>query len=410
MNDHSVPLSKPPGQLPELMLFASTAEQAKLYGEHLARLGYLAERALPGGIAAAIQWTRTHPVPALLLVDLDGEALPLQAINELNQSCDPACQIIALGSRQDVNLYRTLLHHGLFDYLIKPVPLDQLADTLTRAAGSEQEMPARTGRTIAVTGAAGGSGTSTVVSGLARLLSEQRHTHCAVVDFDRGNGDQALLLGYEGEAGLAAVLGSEEIDTRFLQRSMGQINERLFLLAQEAQLHAQPELSIEQLLNLGGNLCHMFNQVLWDLPAGRPQGALEVLANAQTRIILTELNVQDARNTLRLLREIGDESSGQQLLLVANPSRQPQAGIVERRQFEDFVGRPFDLVLPHAGNALSQSLLRGPLRLDSTPGFQVALLELADLACGRQPDKRGTAPLSIINRLKHALGRSRSAA
>lgn len=402
--------SPTPGSLPDLLLFAANAEQARLYGEHLVRLGYPAECARSGGVSAAIKWTRAQPVPALLLVDLDDEALPLHAINELSQSCDPACQIIALGSRQDVNLYRTLLHHGLFDYLIKPVPLDQLADTLSRAAGSEQHLPARTGRTIAVTAASGGAGTSTVVSGLARLLSEQRHTHCAVVDFDRANGDQALLLGYEGEAGLAAVLGSEEIDTRFLQRSMGQINERLFLLAQEADLQTAPALDTDHLMNLGGNLCHMFNQVLWDLPAGRPAGALEVLANAQTRIILTDLTVQDARHTLRLLREIGDESSGQHLLLVVNPTRNAGAGLIDQAQFEAFVGRRIDLLLPHVGTVLSQSLLRGPLSLAGLPAFENALLDLADLACGRPPAKRSGAPLSIINRLKHALRRPRTAA
>lgn len=410
MNDTASQQPSALGHKPELVVFCASAEEARLFGENLHRLGHRADRALPGGIAAAIDWTQQHPVPSVLLVDLDGDPLPLQSLNELNNSCDPACQIIALGSRQDINLYRTLLHQGVFDYLIKPVPLDQLADALVRAAGTGQEVAARSGRTIAVTSVSGGGGASTVASGMARLLSEKRHTHTALVDFDRSNGDQSLLLGYEGEAGLASVLDSEEIDSRFLQRSMGQINERLFLLAQEPDLQHHHTLDTGHLLNLGGQLCHMFNQVIWDLPAGRPQGSLDVLANAQTRILLTDFNVQDARKTLRLLREIGDESAGQQLLLVANPVRQAQLGIVERRQFEEFVGRPIDLVLPHAGQALSNSLLSGPLSLVAVPQFQAALLELADLACGRQPQRRVNAPPSLITRLKHALGRSRSAA
>lgn len=410
MNEHNAQQPASMGNKPELVLFAATTEDARQFGDNLRRLGHPTDCALPGGIAAAIEWTRHNPIPNVLLVDLDGDPLPLQSINELNRSCDPSCQIIALGSRQDVNLYRTLLHNGLFDYLIKPVPLDQLADTLVRAEGSGQEMPARSGRTIAITGVSGGVGASTVAAGVARLLSEQRHTHTALVDFDRSNGDQALLLGYEGEAGLASALTSEEIDSRFLQRSMGQVNERLFLLAQDANLHQDNSLAVDHLLNLGGHLCHMFNQVIWDLPAGRPPGSLDVLANAQTRILLADLTVQDARKTLRLLREIGDESAGQQLLLVINPSRQGQAGNIERRQFEEFVGKRIDLILPHAGQSLSNSLLSGPLSLKSVPAFESALLELADLACGRQPQKRVATPLNIIHRLKHALGRSRSAA
>ncbi|QLF92010.1 histidine kinase [Pseudomonas sp. ABC1] len=411
MNDASRNTLDTLGGKQGVALFAASAEDARHFGEQLLRLGYSSDMAMSGGITAAIGWTSSNPPPAVLLVDLDGDSLPLQSINDLLEVCDPACQIIALGSRQDIDLYRTLLQHGIFDYLTKPVPLDLLASSLSRAQGHAigETSAVRSGRTIAVTGVSGGCGSSTIAAGLAQLLSTQRHSSTALVDFDRSNGDLALLLGYDGDAGLAAALASEEIDARFLQRAMGQVNERLFLLAQEPSLHTDTHLSTELLLTLGASLCRMFNQVIWDLPAGRPQGSLDVLAHAQTRILLTDFTVQDARNTHRLLREIGDESAGQQLLLVANPSRNGQPGVVERSQFEEFVGRPIDLILPHAGQALSDSLLTGPLRLESAAAFQSTLLDLADLACGR-PLRKQVVETGLVGRLKNVLTRNRSAA
>ncbi|TBU90027.1 AAA family ATPase [Phytopseudomonas dryadis] len=409
MNDTSLNTRQTPA---DLMLFAADGEQASHYGQHLARLGSTAAQARAGGLAAAIDWSRRHPSPEILLVDLDGDPLPLQSLAELSEVCDPACHIIALGGKQDVDLYRSLLHSGVFDYLLKPVSLDLLASTLARARGVGHGDPhgVRSGRTIAVTGSSGGCGTSTVVAGLGLLLSQQRHTATAVVDFDRSNGDQNLLLGYDGEAGLAGALSSSEIDTRLLQRAMGRINERLHLLAQAPLLRNAAAFDSEHLLDLGGNLCRLFNQVIWDLPAGCPPGSLEVLAHAQTRILLTDLSVQDARNLHRLLREIGDESEGQQLLVVANAARDHAAPVVERAQFEDFIERRIDLLLPHAGNALATSLLAGPLRLEGAPAFQNALLELADLATGHTPKRNASVSGSLIARLKQALNRQRPAA
>lgn len=403
MNDTAQTLNN---EATNLMLFAASSEETARFAEQLQRLGQEASLARTGGIAAAIAWSRDNPPPQVLVVDIDGDAMPLQSLAELGEVCDPACHIVAIGSKQDIDLYRTLLHSGVFDYLAKPVPLDLLASTLGRArAGQATSHGVRSGRTIAISGASGGSGVSTVVAGLAQILSQDRHMASAVVDFDRHNGDQSLLLGYEGDAGLAGALSSGEIDSRLLQRAMGRINERLHLLAQAPTLRPEQNFSAEHLLFLGANLCQMFNQVIWDLPAGHPHGTLDVLAHAQTRILLTDLTVQDARNLHRLLREIGDESDGQHLLLVANAARGNHAGVVERSQFEDFIERRIDLHLPYAGPALAGSLLTGALNLTAAPALQVALQDLADMATGHAPKRATVASGNLLSRLKRVLNR-----
>lgn len=412
MNDTTRTTTPGSEERPALMLFDASTAEAGQFGEYLQRLGMPATLAQPGGFNAALDWCQAQPAPELLLVDLDGQAAPLTAIAELAEVCPPSCRIIALGSAHDLNLYRNLLQHGVFDYLCKPVPLDQFANTLRRARDPLQSAPqgARSGRTLAVTSASGGRGSSTVSAALGQLLAQHRHSSTAVVDFDRGRSDQALLLGFDGDAGLAAALAASELDSRFLERAVGQVSERLFLLAQQPDLRADDNFTSEHVLDLGASLCHLFNQVIWDLPSGRCHGALDVLCHADTRILLCDFSVQDARNTLRLVREIGDESNGQRLLLVANPGRGGHTDVVERHQFEDFVGRKVDLVLPNAGSALADSLLAGPLQLKHAPQLQQALLDLADLACGRQPQPSLATPSSLILRLRQVLARTRRAA
>lgn len=382
-------------------VFAATAAQAAEFTTLLQRLGETGSHVQTGGCPAALNWC-AQQIAAVVIVDLDGETAPLQTLKELATLCEPGCHIVALGSHSDIDLYRALLHGGVLDYLLKPVRLDLLAATLERSRNDQHDDFARTGRSIAVTGCAGGAGSSTVVAALAQLLSEVRHVPVAVVDYDRQKSDQGLLLGAQGDAGLASALESQEIDARLLQRAMITVNPRLHLLGQESAPQTLKVVDSEHLLGLGASLCRLFNQVIWDLPAAHPHETMEVLRHSETRILLTDLTVQGARNTQRLLAKIGDESDGQQLLLVHNPVHAAQPALA-REQFEAFVGRRLDLSLPYVGSALNESLLAGPLSLQRLPAMRQALLDLADLACGRRPERQ--QPAGLIDRLKQAIGR-----
>ncbi|THF67250.1 response regulator [Pseudothauera nasutitermitis] len=375
----------------DLAVFAAAAD-LPLLADLLQRLKRTPAALQAGGAGEAAAWCADHAPVAVLLVDLSGAAHPLQALNELAGLYGPTTQIIALGERQDVDLYRALLQAGAFDYLVKPLKLDLLAATLARAAdGTPLGLGAavRAGRTVAVIGAGGGIGTSTVVAGLGRLLASVRHTPTVLVDFDRGKGDLPLLLGMEADAGLSSVLAAPEIDPRLLQRSLQAVGaggkegaaQRLHLLAQRPGPHVAVD--PEHVLQLGGALSQLFSLSVWDLPACRTEGVTEVLEHAEIRIVLCEQTVQHARHVHRLLAEIGDESAGQRLLLVANAVRPADRPAISRSQFEEFVGRRIDLHLPHAGSALADGLLAGPLSLARHRGFEQALLALADRVLGR---------------------------
>jgi pilus assembly protein CpaE len=389
------------GQQP-LVLFATDSVDVKEFADNLVRLGFSEKLALSGGVSKAIDWVKNHPVPSLLLVDIDTESSPFEALADLASICGPACNIVPFGTKQNVDLYRALLANGMFDYLAKPIPLDMLANTIQGSEKGARE-ESLTGRTIAVTGSSGGAGVTLVSVGLAKLLSEKRHLMTSLVDFDRKNGSAALMLGHDGDAGLAGALSADAIDTRLLRRSIGKADERLYIVAQQPDFYVQEFDDSTQVLELGGSLCRMFNQVVWDLPAAKPHGSLDVLLHAQTRIIVTDFTVTDARNTLRLLKELGDESSGQRILLVHNDARNTGKPVITQKAFEDFIGRKIDVTLPNVGVKINASLLEGKVSFASSPELEVPLLKLADLACGRTPDVDQKKSSNLFSRIIDAL-------
>ena len=61
-----------------------------------------------GGIADATRLLGEQRSPRLLVVDISGVDLPLSAVNELAEVCEPGVTVIAIGDRNDVGLFRDL--------------------------------------------------------------------------------------------------------------------------------------------------------------------------------------------------------------------------------------------------------------------------------------------------------------
>ncbi|NIF86060.1 hypothetical protein F3J24_21515 [Comamonas sp. Tr-654] len=397
----------------QLAVFIGAPDAAAIE-DQLTRLQRKADVLIPGGIAEAASWCACNTSPQVLVVDIAGQAHPLASLVELAAQCGPTCRIVAVGVQDDVILYRQLLSAGIFDYLLKPLRLDLLADTLARADDDRplgQGGVARSGRTVAVIGTSGGLGASTLVAALGQWLAQVQHAPCVLVDFDRRQADLALLLGLEADTGLAHLLDSPSIDPRLLQRTLLSAGEpsspsRLQLLAQRPgpETHADAN----RVLELGAGLCQLFSLSLWDLPSHRPVGSDEVLAHAEVRIVLTPLSVQGARNTQRLLADIGDESDGQQLLLVASGVAHGGQSVLETRQFESFVGRSIDIHLPYTGTALASSLLQGALKAQVAPDYAHAVAAMGRRLLNLPASPGVRASSSLVQRIAQQL-RLRSA-
>lgn len=360
----------------------------KQFTDVFARLGRSCTAAQKGGIDEAQAWLTQHDAPGLLIVDISASPFPVPALADLAALAGPGCRIVAVGAEENVELYRSLLSAGAFDYLVSPVADALVVELLNRAdsdrwLGMPDASSVRVGQTIAVTGAAGGAGTSTVAALLGRWIAEAAKYPTLLVDFDRRKGDLALLLGLKADNGLAGILSAAEIDYRLIARTVLADGEkkRLSLLAQRPgpETPVDPQL----LLQLGGALCELFSVSIWDIPSHRPAGSAEILKNADVCVILIDYTVSNARAAKILLAELGAPQPGQRRFLVANHCRagagKRSKPVLTREEFENFLGVKVDFELPNAGTVLDASLLQGALTSQAAPAFARSI---EGLACG----------------------------
>ena len=363
---------------------------------------------IEGGVAAAKKWLAVNTAPAAVFVDVAGERFPASALAEVAQTAGPGCRLIAVGTAKDLTLYKTLLASGVFDYLVKPLAASDVTDVLGRVERNEwlgvpEARSWRVGQTVAVTGTAGGVGTTTLTALLGHYCADELNLPTVLVDYDRRKGDLALMLGLKADNGLAGILSAGDIDFRLIERTLlsetdGKGRQRLNLLAQRPG----PETPVddETLLQLGGALCELFSLSFWDIPSHRPAGSTEILKNADVLVIVTDYTVAQARTAKLLLAELGDAPEGQRRFVVVNRAHSGEKPVLTKSQFENFLDVKVAAELPFAGNAMETALLTGPVTAEKAPAFDAAVKALGARLLGR-PEKplAKASPLAALKAL-----------
>src|SRR6202035_2879113 len=147
---------------------AETAAAVRSAGEDR-RLGKAHLTIQMGGVAAAIDSYRTVPTPNVIILETERGHDILAGLDELATVCDPGTRVVVIGSASDVAPYRELVRRGVNDYVIGPVEvLDVVRSICSLFSASEA---VTVGRMIAVVGAKGGVGASTVAHNVAWAIA-----------------------------------------------------------------------------------------------------------------------------------------------------------------------------------------------------------------------------------------------
>ena len=207
--------------------------------DNLAELGFADATITRGGIAKAIETLAAQRSPDMLIVDISGSDLPVSRIHSLAEVCEPGVTVVAIGDRNEIGLYRDLLHAGVTDYIVKPLTAQLVARVLTAKhhPGEVGMISRKLGTMVAVVGARGGVGTTTIAVNLAWHLADRQNRRAALLDLDLHHGNCAMALNVKPTSGLReALINPTRIDSTLLERVMAPVGERLFVLSGEEPL------------------------------------------------------------------------------------------------------------------------------------------------------------------------------
>ena len=332
-----------------------------------------------GTVRTAIAAMSKLPTPEVLIVDIAGEEQPLQALGELSDVVEPGVRVLVVGDIQEVDFYRHITRGmGGMEYLFKPITREAVArhfaPLITRKSIGDDAT--RGGRVVAVMGARGGVGATTIAGNLAWLLGvvEKRHTVFLESDIHMGSG--ALLLGAKTGPGLRMALETpDRIDPLFVERAAQPVAERLHVLASEEKLAEPMNYTAGAARRLIEALRIRYNFIFMDVPFLPMACNRELIEFAHHRVIVMDPSLASVRDTIRLLALPNGPWQPQSPTVVLNRLGRP--GGLSRKQIEEALELKIHITIPDMPKQLNESASFGEPAVTNKGPFRQAVLDLA---------------------------------
>jgi pilus assembly protein CpaE len=250
-------------------------------------------------MTAAIEAYRSAPTPNVIVLETDGSHDILAGLDQLASVCDPGTRLVVIGRVNDIALYRELIRRGVSDYVIAPVaPIDVVRAICGLFSTPEAKA---VGRIIAVVGAKGGVGASTIAHNVAWAIARDLALDSVVADLDLAFGTAGLDYNQDPPQGIAeAVFSPDRVDTAFIDRLLSKCTDHLSLLAAPATLDRVYDFGSEAFDSIFDTLRSTVPCIVLDVPHQWSGWAKRALIGADDILIVAEPDLANLRNTKNL--------------------------------------------------------------------------------------------------------------
>lgn len=349
-----------------------------------------------GGPAAAVEAFRSAPTPNIIVLETVADASSLIGhLDTLSESCDAGTKVIVIGHVNDVQLYRDLIRRGVSEYLIAPLGTLDVLKTLSElyvAPGARN-----LGRIIAVMGAKGGVGSSTVSHNVAWAIARNLDASTVIVDLDIAYGTAGLDFNQDPPQGIAeAVFAPERLDANMLDRLLSRCSDNLALLAAPAMLDRTldlPEDAFEQLFDL---LRATVPCVVLDVPHVWSGWVRRALISSDEIVVVAgpELaSLRNAKNLIDLARANRPNDAGPKLVL--NQVGMPKRPEIDAAEFSKALGIDVLTSIPFDAQLFGTAANNGQMIAEVQAGGKIAeaFVQIASSLTGRGEAKRSKRSL-----------------
>ncbi len=349
-----------------------------------------------GGAPAAVEAYRTAPTPNVVVIESHGDRSGLlEHLDTLASVCDAGTKVVVVGHVNDVILYRELIRRGVSEYLITPIAgLD-----VVRAISDLFTVPGAdpVGRTIAIVGAKGGVGSSTLAHNLAWAVAQDLKTATVVVDLDIAFGTAGLDFNQDPPQGVAeAIFAPERLDANLVDRLLSKCSDNLSLLAASAMLDRTTDLTETALDGLIDILRSSVPCIMLDVPHLWTAWVRRTLIGADEIVIVAAPELASLRNAKNLFDTLRQTRPNDRLpKVVLNQTGVPKRPEIAPAEFAKALGAEMSAVIPFDAALFGTAANNGQMIAEVQASSKIAssFVDLAAAITGRAEPKRGRANL-----------------
>lgn len=364
-----------------------------------------------GGLAAALEAFRDAPTPNLIVIESRSQREDLIAgLEELAEYCDGGTKVVVVGHVNDILLYRELMTRGVSDYLVAPLSVINFIQAVSDLYAGQEGGPL--GRVIAVIGAKGGSGSSTVAHNLAWTIANNHETSTILVDLDMAAGTAGLDFNQDPPQGVAeAVFSPDRLDHNFVDRLLCRAGDgdKLNMLAAPATLERVydfDEAAFDPLMDI---LRATTPVTVLDVPKGWTGWIRRTLIAADDVIVVAAPDLASLRNAKNILDQLrAARPNDRPARLVLNGVGVPKRPEIPPADFGKNVETAATVVVPFEPKLFGAASNNGRMIAEEEGSAKIVEVfeELARVLLGRAEVKR--TKKSVLAPLLERLNRKKA--
>jgi pilus assembly protein CpaE len=349
-----------------------------------------------GGAPAAVEAYRSSPTPNVIMLEAHSDRSGvLGHLDALAEFCDSGTKVVVIGHVNDVILYRELMRRGVSDYLIAPVDVLEVVRAVSELFSAPGAEPV--GRTIAVVGAKGGAGASTIAHNLSWAIARDLALATVVVDLDIAFGTAGLDFNQDPPQGIAeAIFAPERLDANLVDRLLSKCSDNLSLLAAPAMLDRTTDLTetaVDGVLDIlrGSVPC-----IVLDVPHLWTAWARRTLVSSDEIVIVAapELaSLRNAKNLFDTLRQARPNDRRPKIVL--NQVGVPKRPEIAPAEFGKALGAEVSAIIPFDAPLFGTAANNGQMigEVQSAGKITETFVDLAAAITGRGEPKRARSSL-----------------
>ena len=307
----------------------------------------------------------------------------------------PALQVIALVDEETPDLVKMISAAGCVDMVLLPDCPRDLQRAL-RAVAERDVTDAVDGEAIALLGAKGGVGTTTIACNLAdAIVSRAPDKRVALVDINFYMGDVALLLDITPEPTTLSFLSrAAQADGRAWMESPPLHRRGFRVFGLDGDLEAADPVTAEQIVFLIERLRIWYDFVILDCGSDISEASLAACTTADRRLLVVTEQLSSrlgARRRVQALRILDPQRRATQAIV----NRCHDASPEQLQRIEQSIGVTVLATLTNAWREVTTALERGRTLLEDAPRSDITrdLNTVAEIlsGIGHQEDRRKKA-------------------
>jgi pilus assembly protein CpaE len=335
---------------------------------------------------------QTNPDVGFVALDSNPEKA-LELVASLAKTT-PSCDILVTSSSADGNLILRTMRAGAKEFLTHPVKTEDMAAALQRVAkqrGGSAGGGARACEIIAVTGATGGVGSTSLAVNLSCALAANEANSVVLLDLDLCLGDADVFLDSIPEYTISDVAQNvSRLDLTLLKRSLTKHDTGLYLLPRPVQLEDARHITIDELTRVLGLLKASFTHVIIDTSKGFTPLDMHVLAEADKVLLVTQLDLPCLRNVVRLMMSFKESGFDDKVKIIVNRVGY-DSGQISLKKAQETIGRDIYWQVPNDYRVMVEVRNNGVPLVQQAPKAAItqSINQLAEALTGRPGEQSG---------------------